>query len=135
MRLKGTEHGFKKKLISIRRRIHRYPELGNQEFRTTEFIEKTLKGAKIPVKRFTRTGLIGLIEGARREHKRPGRTFALRADIDALPVQEKTGKPYASSRPGIMHACGHDANATMVLGAALLLNQEREAFSGSVKLI
>jgi amidohydrolase len=77
-----------------------------------------------------------IIEGEKRpEAGRVQRVFALRGDIDALPIQEKTGRPYASKRPGIMHACGHDANCTMVLGAALLLARRRKEFSGSVKVL
>jgi amidohydrolase len=125
---------FQEQLIDIRRAIHRYPELGENEVRTTALIEKELKAAGIRTKRITRTGVIGLVTGTRRASGR-ARTFALRGDIDALPIQEKTGKPYASRVPGVMHACGHDANATMVLGAALLLARQRDTFAGNVKFI
>jgi amidohydrolase len=122
---------FKEQLIAIRRTVHRYPELGEQEFRTSALVEKTLKGLGISVKRITKTGITGILKGALKGTK----TFALRADMDALPVQEKTGKPYASTRPGIMHACGHDANTTMALGAAMLLAQKRDEIAGTVKFI
>ena len=126
---------FEKKLISIRRDIHRHPELGDQEFRTTSLVESVLKKAKITTRRITPTGIICLIEGELPSGNGDPRVFALRADIDALPVHEKTKKLYSSVRPGIMHACGHDANSTMVLGAALLLAERRKEFSGTVKCI
>lgn len=119
-----------KQLVLIRRAIHRYPELGTEEFRTTALIEKTLRAARIRTKRITPTGLVAFIEGQGK-----GGTVALRGDIDALPITERTGKPYASRRPGVMHACGHDANCTMVLGAGLLLANRRSEFSGTVELI
>lgn len=130
-----TERAFLNKLVKIRRTIHRHPELGTEEYRTAAFIERTLAGAGIKTKRMAGTGVIGLLEGKRPSGKEPLKTFALRADMDALPVQEMTGKPYASARPGVMHACGHDANTTIVLGAAILLASRREEFSGNVKFI
>ena len=121
---------FKNKLISIRRKIHSNPELGNQEFKTSALIEQTLRSAGIRTKRITKTGLLGWIEGSK-----AGKCIALRADMDALPLTEKTGKPYASRRRGVMHACGHDANSTMVLGAALLLASRKSSFKGTAKFI
>ncbi len=123
------------KLISIRRRIHSNPELGGKEFATTAFIKEVLEEAGIKTKRPAQTGVIGTIYGTKNDGHKILKTIALRADIDALPIVEKTGKPYASKNAGIMHACGHDANTTMVLGAALSLAQRRDEFSGCVKFI
>ncbi len=122
---------FLQQLITVRRAIHRNPELGNHEHKTTAFVEKELKKLGIRTQRITPTGLVGLLKG-----KIAGdRTIALRADIDALPVREQTKAEYASVCPGVMHACGHDANTTMVLGAARLLAESRDSVKGTVKFI
>ena len=123
------------RLVSIRRHIHSNPELGGQEFATTAFIKKVLEGAGVKTRRPTKTGLIGVIYGTKIGGPKIIRTIALRADIDALPVVEKTGKSYASKKTGVMHACGHDANTTIVLGAALSLAQRKDEFAGCVKFI
>ena len=122
-----------KKLIKIRRTIHQHPELGNAEFKTAAFIEKTLKNLRIKTKRLSKTGVVGILEGTKKPAN--AKVIALRADMDALPIQEKTNKSFASKRKGIMHACGHDANTTMVLGAAMHLAKERKNISGTVKFI
>ncbi|MBN1823840.1 MAG: amidohydrolase [Endomicrobiales bacterium] len=126
------EKVFLEKLVSIRRKIHSYPELGEKEFRTSSLVQKILKDNGVKARKIAGTGVVGLIKG-----KKPGRrkVIAIRADMDALPIEEKTGKPYASKRAGVMHACGHDANTTMALGAAMLLSKRRNEFSGSVKFI
>jgi amidohydrolase len=123
---------LKNKLISIRREIHKNPELSGKEFKTTAFIEKQLKKAGIQTLRITKTGVLGIIKGTKASSKK---CIALRADIDALPVCEKTGMVYASKNSGVMHACGHDGNSTIVLGAALLLKKQSNDFAGTVKLI
>src|SRR5690606_32747905 len=84
----------------------------------------------IPNKRLTETGVIGLIEG-----DLPGPVIALRADLDALPIVEQTGKDYASKNTGVMHACGHDVHTTCLLGAANIINSEKANLKGSIKLI
>jgi amidohydrolase len=123
---------FKKELIKIRRQIHKYPELGNREYRTTGLIERRLKSLDIKTKKITRTGLVGILKG---NGQKSTKCIALRADIDALPVMEQTDKPYKSSRPGIMHACGHDAHTTMLLGAAMKLVRLKDKLNGTVKFI
>ena len=118
-------------LIEIRRAIHRCPEIGFQEHRTSQFIRTTLQSYGIdilPLKQ--ETGVVGIIEG-----KQPGRVVALRADIDALPVQEENDVSYQSQNPGVMHACGHDAHIACLLGAARLLMQRRSELKGTVKLL
>jgi len=122
------------KLVSIRRHIHSHPELGGAEFATTAFIGKLLEKAGIRTRKLTKTGVVGELRGEKNISKKT-KTIALRADIDALPVIEKTGKSYASRNPGVMHACGHDANATIVLGAALTLAEKKNEFGGTVKFI
>jgi amidohydrolase len=121
---------FDKEIIDIRRHIHRTPELGGNEFNTAKFIESKLKNFGITFKRITKTGVIGTILGS---HK--GKTIALRADIDALPVCERNDVEYKSINNGIMHACGHDAHVAIILGAAKLLQEKKNTLKGNVRLI
>ncbi len=121
-----------KKLIQIRREIHKYPELGGVEFKTAKIIEKVLKELSIPFKRVGATGVVAHLSGT--SPKNGNGCVALRADMDALPLEEKTNKPYRSLHPGTMHACGHDAHVAMLLGAATLL-KEKNDFTGTVKFI
>ena len=122
------------KIIEIRRHIHSNPELGGKEFATTAYIMQILEDAGIKTKKITKTGIVGEVYGAARSSGKV-KTIAVRADIDALPILEKTGKPYSSKNKGVMHACGHDGNASMAVGAALLLAGRRAKFSGCVKFI
>lgn len=118
-------------IISCRRYLHQHPELGCEEVETTKFIAAELSAIGIPVKTYDDiTGCVATIEGGF-----PGKTVMLRADIDALPIQENPGKPYCSQNPGVMHACGHDAHTAMLLGAAKVLWSVREQLHGTVKLI
>lgn len=112
-----------------RRALHRIPERGFSEHRTQAYIRQTLEAIGVP---FTaeRTWVIGTIRGGK-----PGKTVALRADIDALPIQEKTGLPFQSEHEGFMHACGHDAHAAILLGTAKLLWAMREQIPGTVRLL
>lgn len=117
-------------LTEIRRAIHRCPEIGFQEYKTSQLIRAELQSYGIdilPLKQAT--GVVGIIEG-----KKTGRVVALRADIDALPVQEENDVSYQSQIPGVMHACGHDAHIACLLGAARLLVQRRNELQGTVKL-
>jgi amidohydrolase len=116
-------------LIDTRRTLHRIPEPGNEEIKTSQAICAQLDALGIPYTRIG-TGVVGLLEGAR-----SGRCIALRADMDALPIEEPKDRPYASQHPGYMHACGHDAHMTIALGAAKLLARRRHEFSGSVKFL
>ncbi|RKQ60587.1 amidohydrolase [Thermovibrio guaymasensis] len=124
---------IKGEVIEWRRHIHMYPELSGREFNTSEFVADKLKefGVDEVLENFAgSTAVIGLIKG-----KKEGPTVALRADMDALPTEEKTGKPYASKIKGVMHSCGHDAHTAMLLGTAKVLCQLREKVHGNVKLI
>ncbi|HUW71485.1 MAG TPA: M20 family metallopeptidase [bacterium] len=116
-------------LVSTRRTIHMNPELGLEEFKTAAFIEARLDEMGIEHRR-TGTAVVGLVRGAN-----AGKTVALRADIDALPIQEETGVEYASMRAGVMHACGHDAHTTIALGAARWFSERRATLHGNVKLL
>ncbi len=115
---------------AARRQLHQYPEVGMQEFRTAAYIREKLDEAGIPYRdKVGGTGVVGLIEG-----KAPGKCIALRADMDALTIQEKTDTEYASKLDGFMHACGHDAHVAILLGAGRVLNEIKDQFNGSVKL-
>ena len=116
------------RITDWRRHIHQYPELGNNEFKTANYIEKQLNMIGISSKRITPTGVVACIGN------RPGTCVALRADIDALPIQEKNNHAYCSKKDGISHACGHDSHVAMLLGAATLIS-ENQNFDGTVKLI
>jgi amidohydrolase len=116
-------------VIRVRRDIHSYPELRYEEFRTAQLIEGELRSIGVETRRVAGTGVVGLIRG------RGSRVVALRADMDALPIQEENDVPYRSRVPGKMHACGHDAHVAMLLGAARVLSEVREELRGSVKLI
>jgi len=123
-------------LIKIRRTIHQYPELGCKEYRTSEFIRKVLDRYNICNKSVNKTGVVGILKGKLgHNNETEQHCIALRADIDALPVDEQNNKPYKSKYRNIMHACGHDANTTIVLGAAILLSRISEQFNGTVKFI
>jgi amidohydrolase len=126
MKLKNN---FEKDIIALRREIHKNPELGNCEFKTAQLIEETLKKLKIPSKRVSKTGVVATIKGGGSN----ARTIALRADMDALAINEISNKPYKSKNSGVMHACGHDAHTAIVLGAAMLVRSRK--LNGNVKLI
>lgn len=120
-------------LISLRRDFHMHPELGFEEHRTSGKIKEFLDSLNIPYESYAGTGVCGIITGEKKSDKT--RVIALRADIDALPMQEKNTCEYKSLNEGRMHACGHDAHTTILLGAAKLLNDHKSEFSGIVKLI
>ena len=113
----------------VRRKLHRHPEVGGEERWTREFLEETLHGFGLKTTRFEDTCCVmTIIAGTR-----PGKCIAIRADIDALPIQEETGLPFASEIPGRMHACGHAAHMALALGTAKYLSSHREKFAGTVK--
>jgi len=115
----------------IRHHLHAHPELSYKEFETSVFIQQKLAEFGIPFKVLATTGVVGLIEG-----KNPSsRIIALRADMDALPITEENDVPYKSANEGVMHACGHDVHTTCLLGAARILNELKDEWEGTVKLI
>src|SRR5215472_9239144 len=118
-------------VVADRRAMHRRPELAFQEHETAALVESRLRTLGIPIQTgIAGTGIVGLIEGAR-----PGRTVLLRADMDCLPIEEESSAEYKSEKPGLMHACGHDAHTAILLGATRLLLDRRGEFAGRVKLM
>ncbi len=119
------------RLVEIRRDIHAHPELGFAETRTAGLVARTLEGLGLEVQReVALTGVVGTLRGGK-----PGPTFAVRADMDALPMPEQTGLDFASTVPNVMHACGHDCHVTMALGAAMALSAVADQLPGTVKFV
>jgi amidohydrolase len=118
-------------IIKIRRFIHMNPELGNREFETARLISAKLEPLGFEVRTgVAKTGIVAVLRGSQ-----PGPAIAVRADMDALPVQETTNLPFKSLNPGIMHACGHDIHSSVVLGTALVLNSLKDKLKGSVTFL
>jgi amidohydrolase len=122
---------FHADMTAWRHDLHQHPELALQETRTSRVVQEKLAafGVDEVITGFAKTGVVGVIRG-----RQPGGAIGLRADMDALPIEEATGLPYASSHPGVMHACGHDGHTTMLLGAARYLAETRN-FAGTVYVI
>ena len=120
-----------RELVAFFKDLHQHPELGYEEFRTAEKVREQLSAAGIPMlDTGLPTGIIAVIQG---DH--PGKTIGLRCDMDALPITEQTGLPYASCENGKMHACGHDFHTSCMLGAALMLWEARQELHGTVKVV
>ena len=117
-------------LQAVRQTLHRAPELGNQEFKTSAYLRSVLEPLGLTVENLFGTALCATLHGAR-----PGKTVALRADMDALAVTEATDAEFSSRTPGVMHACGHDIHMTAAVGAAMLLAAHRETLCGSVRFL
>jgi amidohydrolase len=119
-------------LVALRRDLHMHPELGFQEFRTSQLVAERLDALGYEVQRGVgKTGVVALLQGGL-----PGdRTVLLRFDMDALPIQEQNDVPYRSITPGVMHACGHDAHTAVGIGVATLLMRHREQLPGTIKLM
>ncbi len=121
---------IEEEIINIRRYLHKNPELSNQEYRTMDKISETLRTWGIEhEKGIAKTGIVGIIRG-----KKPGKTVALRADIDALPIDEANEMEYKSLNEGVMHACGHDAHTAILLGVAKIFKQMENELEGNIKL-
>jgi amidohydrolase len=122
---------LERQAIGWRRHLHANPELSFQEAETSRFVEETLRSLDgLELARPTPTSVVATLRGAR-----PGRVLALRADIDALPIQEENDFEFASTRPGVMHACGHDGHTAMLLGAAQLLAGRRDELAGELRFL
>ena len=117
--------------VKIRRHLHAHPELSYQEFETSKFIQQQLSKLQIPFEVMANTGVVGVIKGKNPDKK----VVALRADIDALPIEEANDVPYKSLNKGVMHACGHDVHTTCLLGATSILNELKDEWEGTVKFI
>lgn len=122
---------YSKEFIEVRHHLHANPELSYKEFETSRFVQSKLAYFGITFTVIATTGVVGIIQG-----KNPGsRIIALRADMDALPIREENDIPYKSLHEGIMHACGHDVHTSCLLGAAKILNELKDEWEGTVKLI
>jgi amidohydrolase len=129
--IKSLAKKYAPEFIEVRHHLHAHPELSYQEFETSRFVQQQLKDFNIDYEVKATTGVIGLIEG-----KNPDkRIIALRADMDALPINEENEVPYKSKNEGVMHACGHDVHTTCLLGAARILKETQQQWEGTVKLI
>ena len=131
-KIKTLASGYLNDVIGLRRHLHQNPELSFKEFKTAEFVWNQLDAIGITDKqKLAGTGIVALIKGRNADKK----TVALRADMDALPIIEANEVPYKSQNIGVMHACGHDAHTASLLGAARILNDLKNEFEGTVKLI
>jgi len=129
--IKQLAKEYASEFIAVRSHLHAHPELSYQEFNTSAFIQDKLKEIGIEFTVMATTGVVGIIEG-----KNPGsRIIALRADMDALPIQEENDQPYRSKNDGVMHACGHDVHTSILLGAAKILHTLKSSWEGTVKLL
>lgn len=128
--IRDKAHQYLPDTIACRRDFHMYPEISGYEERTSNVIKSKLQELGIKYREISGYGIIGEIYG-----KREGRTVALRADIDALPIQEQTNKPYCSKNKGVAHLCGHDCHTASLLTAAKILHEEREEIQGTVRLL
>ncbi len=131
-KIKSLSEKYFIEVVAIRRHLHANPELSFEEFNTSAFVCSKLDEWKIPYKKgIVKTGIVALIEGKSPKKK----TIALRADLDALPIKEENKSEYVSKNNGVMHACGHDVHTSSLLGAAKILNDLKNDFEGTVKLI
>ncbi len=130
-KIKALSNSIAEETVANRHHLHMHPELSFQETATQAYVEKQLNAWGIPNSRLANTGVVGIIEG-----KNPGKkVVALRADMDALPITETNDVPYKSTNPGVMHACGHDVHTSSLLGTAQILQQVKDDFEGTIKLI
>jgi amidohydrolase len=128
---RAEAEALRDELVARRRDLHRHPELGFEEFRTAGIVAEELSKLGLEVQTgIGKTGVVGLLEG-----EREGPTVLVRADMDALPIQELNETEYASVAPGKMHACGHDAHTTIALGVAKVLSSHRDSLAGRVKFV
>src|SRR5882757_9223533 len=121
-KIKTLAATYSNEFIQVRHHLHANPELSYQEFETSKFVQSRLAELGIPFTIKATTGVVGILKGKNPEK----RVIALRADMDALPIQEENDIPYKSTKPGIMHACGHDVHTTVLLGASRILNELKE---------
>ena len=130
-KIKELASKYAPELIKIRHQLHANPELSYKEFETSALVQNQLSALNIPFEIKATTGVIGILKG-----KNPDkRVIALRADMDALPITEENDVPYKSKNAGVMHACGHDVHTTCLIGAAKILNDTKDDWEGTIKLI
>jgi len=129
--VKEASLGFYPQVIEIRQHIHQHPEPSFEEFKTSAYLQSKLSEAGIAITgQWVKTGFMAEIQG-----REPGKTITMRADMDALPIEELNSCSYASVNKGWMHACGHDVHSACLAGAALVLNKLREHWSGNVRFV
>lgn len=132
LKIKQLAKDYAAEVVANRRYLHTNPELSFQEYNTAKFVAQKLKDiGLVPQEGVANTGVVALIEGRNPSSK----VIGLRADMDALPIFEKNDVPYKSQNEGVMHACGHDAHTSSLLGTAKILHQLREEFEGTIKLV
>jgi len=131
-KIKSLSEKHSQEVVALRRHLHANPELSYEEFNTAKFVASQLRSYGIdPQEGIATTGIVALIKGKNPEKK----SVALRADMDALPIEEASDVSYKSTRPGVMHACGHDVHTASLLGTAMILSEIKDQFEGTVKLI
>lgn len=130
-KIKDLAKRYSSEFIEVRQHLHAHPELSYQEFETSKYVQQKLNNWGIPFEIKATTGVVGLIKGKNPDKK----VIALRADMDALPIKEENDIAYKSKNEGVMHACGHDVHTTCLLGAAKILNETKENWEGTIKLI
>jgi amidohydrolase len=131
-RIKDLATNLAPRLTEIRRHIHSHPELSGQEYQTAAYVAGVLSSCGIHAQELVgKTGVVGELQGRGEDT----RLLAIRTDMDALPIQERTGLSFASHQPGIMHACGHDVHTTIGLGTAMVLSQLEESLPGSIRFL
>jgi amidohydrolase len=131
-KIKSLSESYSHEVVEWRRHLHANPELSYEEFNTAKFVASKLRSYGIePTEGVATTGIVALIKGKNSDQK----TVALRADMDALPIEEANPVSYKSTRPGVMHACGHDVHTSSLLGTAKILSEIKDQFEGTVKLI
>ena len=130
--IKDTAKKFAPRLIEIRRHLHAHPELSGEEHQTSAYIAGVLSSCGLTVKESVgKTGVVGELAGSGKDR----RTLAIRTDMDALPIQENLKLDFASAKPGIMHACGHDVHSTLGMGTAMVLSQLSDSLPGDVRFL
>lgn len=130
-KLKDLSEKYLEEVIMIRRDIHKHPELGFKEFRTAELVAKELKTLGLEVETGVgKTGVVGILDS-----KKPGKTLAIRAELDALPIEEETDLEFKSINRGVMHACGHDVHTANLIGVAKILTELKSEITGKIKFI
>ncbi len=129
--IKQLAKNYAEEFIEVRHHLHSNPELSFEEYNTSAFVQDKLKSWGIPYQVLAKTGVVALINGKNSDSK----IIALRADMDALPIREENNISYKSKNDGVMHACGHDVHTTCLLGAAKILNETKENWEGTIKLI
>ncbi|MBW3587306.1 MAG: amidohydrolase, partial [Cyanobacteria bacterium 0813] len=131
-RIKELAATLAPRLIEIRRHIHSHPELSGQEYQTAAYVAGVLASSGVhAIEGIGKTGVLGELKG----HSSDSRWLAIRTDMDALPIQERTNLEFASRNEGVMHACGHDIHTTVGLGAAMILSQLEENMPGHVRFV